>query len=421
MGSSYWPYAAIVVLIMLSAFFSGSEIAYASANKLRLRKAAENGGLRAKLANHIYENYDKGLTTILVGNNIVNMASSSIATVISMRLVGGGQGAVLATAVMTVIIITFGEVLPKVLARRNVDAFVVGGSPFLTGLMYILWPFIWLFTAFTKLIGKLWNTDANDDYTEDELVSLIETVEDEGVIDEDRSELIQSAIEFSDISVQEIITPRVDMLAIDADDPINEIGETCMESTFSRLPVYEGTIDNIIGILSLNRFFKKLTETEEFSVQSLLVPPCFVHKSMKLPAVLAEMKRRKSHMAIVTDEYGGTMGIVTMEDVLEQIVGDIWDETDVVEEEVTELGPGEFLISGDMGIFDMFEEVEVSDKDFDGDYTTAGGWAIEMLGGYPKAGDSFEYGRLTVTVKEMEDLRIIWLHIKVAPPEEEEE
>lgn len=414
--SPYGPYLLITVLICFSAFFSSSEIAFASANKMRMKRASESGNKKAKLAYYIYERYDKALTTILIGNNLVNMASSAIATVIAINLMGE-SGAAIATVIMTVIILIFGEIVPKILAKDHCDVFTLTAAPFLRILMFITAPIVFIVTKLLDVMNRTWASQKKGpSVTEEDLVSIIETVEDEGIIDEERSDLLQSAIEFSEISAQEIITPRVDMLAIDIDDDLDSIIELANHSSYSRIPVYEGGIDNIIGILSLNHFFKQVVDSKDFSLRDLLMDVCFIHKSMKLPAVLAELKRRKMHMAIVTDEYGGTLGVVTMEDVLEQLVGEIWDESDEIVVEFTDVGENIHEVDADISIYDFLEYFDLDDRDFDSDYTTVGGWAIEMLNGFPNPGDAFTYKNLTVTVDKMQEHRIIQVLVKVDPP-----
>lgn len=421
-----WDYIAIVIFIIFSAFFSGSEIAYASVNELRLKKAAEaEGGSRlSKLAYGIYSRYDDALITILIGNNLVNIASSSVATVIAISTMGD-DGAWVATAVMTVIILTFGEIVPKIVAVESSFAFTHIAAIPLKILMIVTFPIVWviekMFGLFDRLFKKA-DDNASSAITEDDLETIIDTVEDEGVIDEDKAELLQSALDFDGVLAYEIITPRVDMLTIDIEDSFDEILETANSSSFTRLPVYEDTVDNIIGILHLNHFYKKLADDpESFDIRQILMPVNFVHKTMPLDDVLKEMKRRQCHMVIVTDEYGGTMGCLTMEDVLEQLVGDIWDETDEIEPEFVQTGDDTYEVDGDMRIEDFFDELDIDDRDFDDDNTTVGGWAIEMLGDYPKVGDVFEYKNLTVTVKKLQNLRVVRVGVKVWPVKEEDE
>ena len=421
-----WDYIAIVIFIIFSAFFSGSEIAYASVNELRLKKAAEaEGGSRlSKLAYGIYSRYDDALITILIGNNLVNIASSSVATVIAISTMGD-DGAWVATAVMTVIILTFGEIVPKIVAVESSFAFTHIAAIPLKILMIVTFPIVWVIEKTLGLFDRLFkkaDDNASSAITEDDLETIIDTVEDEGVIDEDKAELLQSALDFDGVLAYEIITPRVDMLTIDIEDSFDEILETANSSSYTRLPVYEDTVDNIIGILHLNHFYKKLADDpESFDIRQILMPVNFVHKTMPLDDVLKEMKRRQCHMVIVTDEYGGTMGCLTMEDVLEQLVGDIWDETDEIEPEFVQTGDDTYEVDGDMRIEDFFDELDIDDRDFDDDNTTVGGWAIEMLGDYPKVGDMFEYKNLTVTVKKLQNLRVVRVGVKVWPVKKEDE
>ncbi len=417
-------YLLIILLIAFSAFFSGSEISYASLNRLRMKNAAETGGPAAKAAYWIYEAYDSALVTILIGNNLVNIASSSVATLIAVSLLGD-DGAWVATAVMTVLILTFGEIVPKIVAVQVSEGFAKAVALPLRAMMFVTKPIVWAFNKLLKLLDRIWARfgESGPSVTEDDLETIFETVEDEGVIDEDRAELLQSALDFDDVLAYEIITPRVDLLAIDIEDDWAEILQTAYDSPFSRIPVYEDTIDNIIGILHLNHFFKELVERPQFDLRGALMPVNFVHKTMPLNDVLAVMKKRQCHMVIVTDEYGGTMGCLTMEDVLEQLVGDIWDESDEIVDEFVQTGEDTYEADGDMRIYDFFEELDIDDRDFDDDNATLGGWAIEMLGDYPKAGDSFDYKNLTITVKKLQNLRVMRLAVQVhpLPPEEEEE
>lgn len=417
---------AIVCLIAFSAFFSGSEIGYASVNELRLKHAAEKGKDRlARLAWKNYEHYDDALITILIGNNLVNIAASSVATVIAISLMGD-DGAWLATVVMTLLIIIFGEIVPKIIAVQTSFNFTRLAAVPLKAFMIVTFPIVWLIQKLLKYVDKLYSDRcdaAAPAITEDDLETIIDTVEDEGVIDEDRAELLQSALDFDGVLAYEIITPRVDMLTIDIEDSFDEVLRIANSSIYSRIPVYEDTVDNIIGILHLNHFYKELsTGRRDFNIREILMPVNFVHKTMPLDDVLREMKKRQCHMVIVTDEYGGTMGCLTMEDVLEQLVGDIWDETDEVVEEFVQTGDDTYEVDGDMRIDDFFDSLDIDDRDFDDDNTTLGGWAIEMLGDYPKVGDSFEYRNLTLTVIKLKNRRVVRLGVKVWPvPETDEE
>ncbi len=416
------PYFYIIILISLSAFFSGSEIAYAGANSRRLKKDAENGNKKSELALKIINNYDKALPAILIGNNLVNIASSSLATVIAISVMDDGIGTAVATVIMTVIILIFGEILPKILAKNNNISFSKNVAYPLQVIIWLFTPIVFIVSFTVKMISKLWKSDeSSDTMTEDELLTIIETIEDEGVIDEEKSELLQSAIEFDDITVHEILTPRVDMTAIDINDDFQKNVEILLECKYSRIPVYEDSVDNIIGILPLNTFLKEYVDNNgHINIKSLLIETCFFPKSMKLGTVLSEFKAKQCHIAIVTDEFGGTMGIVTLEDVLEEIMGDIWDEKDVVTNEVSEVKNNVFEINGDMAIFDFCDYFDIDEDSVDSEYVTVGGLAIEMLEGYPKVGDEFEFKNLTLNVRQVSEKRVKKLYVTINPENDKE-
>ncbi len=421
--SVYLVAAGIVVCICFSAFFSASEMAYSSCNLLRLENARDDGSKRAGLAVKIVEHYDDALSAILIGNNLVNIASSSLGSVLVILLLGDGY-AWLATVIVTLLVIIFGETIPKISAKKNANSLAMGCAYFVNFLMIILKPLIWLVVTLIRLFTGWMKGDAAGQSADEavvELQSIIETAEDEKVLDEDQSELIQAAIDFSEISAYEAMTARVDVVAIDADDDWEDILTVIEESSYSRIPVYEGSIDNVIGVLYQNHILKALTEGEPVDLRTLIMPPCFVYKTMKLPAVLNQLRKAKQHLAIVSDEYGGTLGVLTMEDVLEQIVGDIWDDSDVVEQEVVERAEGEYEVDGDMVISDFCELVGIDEDSFEADSETVGGWTVEMFGAYPKVADSFVYGRFTVTVLAMDGRRVEKVLVKAAPETEDEQ
>lgn len=415
-------YVLIVILIALSAFFSGSEISYAGASEIKLRKAAEEGSSPSARESHYLKlHYDKLLISILIGNNLVNIGSSSVATVIAVSLLGdAGAGA--AAAVMTVLIIVFGEITPKVIASKNPEGFARAVALPLRALMLITAPIVFLMNRFISGVSRLWEEHAVDDVvTEDDLETIFETAEDEGVVDEDTADLLQSALGFDDVLAYEIITHRVDMEAIDIEDSREEIIEQILTTSYSRLPIYVDTPDNIIGICHINQCLRSMAAGEEFDLRRLMLPVNFVHKTTPLDDVLETMKKEGCHMVIVTDEYGGTMGLVTMEDVLEQIVGEIWDEKDEIDEEFVELGPDRFEVDGDMRIEDFFDELDMDERDFDDDNATMGGWATEMLGDYADAGETFKYKNIEFTITQTDGMRVTQLLAEVGPEEESEE
>ena len=417
----YLVIVGIIVCVCLSAFFSAAEMSYSSCNPMRLERLRDEGSKRAGAAVRITEHYDDALSAILIGNNLVNIGASSLGSVFVILITGRDDNTWLSTVIITLLIITFGETIPKITAKKCANNVAVRDSYIITALMFILKPIIWLVVSVINLITRGMKGDSGDDAEEavEELQSIIETAEDEDVLDEDQSELLQAAIGFADISAFEVMTARVDVQAIDIDDDWDDILAMIEEAPFSRLPVYEDSIDNIIGVLYLNHFLKAMTDDGRADIRKLLMPPCYVYKTMKLPAVLNQMRRDRQHLAIVSDEYGGTLGVLTMEDVLEQIVGEIWDETDTVEHEVVRRENGEYELDGSMVIDDFLELLGIDEDSFEAESGTVGGWTVESFGAFPKVGDSFRYENLTVTVLEMDGRRVEKVLVKVDEPKEE--
>ncbi len=413
----------ILLCLGLSAFCSAAEMSYSSCNVVRLENMRDDGSKRALAAVKIAEKFDDALSAILIGNNLANIAASSLASVLVILLLGSDRYAWAATAILTVLVIIFGETIPKITAKKAANTLALRDAYAVRGMMIVLKPVVWLIVGLTHLItgGEKAGEENDGEEAVEELQSIIETAEDEEVLDEDQSELVQAAIDFSEISAMEVMTARVDVCAIDIEDDWNEIVAAVEEAPFSRLPVYEGSIDNIIGVLYLNHFLKALTEEGgRTDVRKLLMQPCYVYKTMKLPAVLSLLRKAKQHLAVVTDEYGGTLGVVSMEDVLEQIVGDIWDDTDVIEQEIVERAEGEYELDGDMNIYDFLELVGIPEEDFEAESATLGGWTVERFGAFPQKGDSFRYEDLLVTVLEMDGRRVEKLLVKRERPAEEE-
>lgn len=422
----------IFIMVVLSACFSGTEAAYNSANNMHLRREAEEtGSSSAKLAYKISQNFADTLCTILIGNNLVNIAASACATAIFMQLfanINGGDviASAVSTIVLTIIVLICGEIVPKIIAKQHANKICKITAWPIQILTYILYPLVFIVMLLMNLIRKIWGTSAEDepDITEDELSSIIDTVEKEGVIDEDQSDLLQSSLEFSDTTVEEIMTPRTDLVTIDLDDDFEEISKTIEESTFSRLPVYRDSIDDIIGILHLNLYYKEAVDSKKIDIESMLLDTCYMHKTLKLPAALKMLREKQVHMAIVIDEFGGTLGVVTIEDILEEIVGEIWDESDEIVSEMVEQAPNVYEILGEMSIGDLFYELDFHPKDFECEYSTVGGWAIQSLEAEPHVGDKFTYEFLEIEVTEMEDdILVTKLKVTVGerPTDEDEE
>ena len=418
----------LLLCIILSAFFSASEMSFSSCSKLRIENLKEVGEKKAEKAYLITENFDDALGAILIGNNLVNIAASSLGSVLIIEIFGNDKMAWLSTVVITIAVIIFGETIPKIIAKKKANKFALAFAYPIRFLEVILKPVIkfvvWLIDLLTKNIkSEDENMDEEDAIDEaiEELSSLIETAEDEDVLDEDQSELVQAAIDFLDVSAVEVMTSRMDLISIDIDDDPLENEKIIFESECSRIPVYRDNIDNIIGILYTNHYLKARTESDTVDLESLLMEPCYVYKTTKLTAVLDQLRAVQQHMAIVCDEYGGTIGVVTMEDMLEEIVGDIWDETDVIEEDIKEITETTFEVDGDLSIDDFCELVGFDEDEFEAESETAGGWALEHFETYPVNGDSFEDEGLKVTILEIEDRRIIKLLIEKFPKEDEED
>ncbi|MBQ2690506.1 MAG: HlyC/CorC family transporter, partial [Solobacterium sp.] len=322
--------AAIAACIACSAFFSASEMSYSSCNKVRLENAMEDGDKAAARAVKITDRYDDALSAILVGNNLVNIAASSLGSVLVI-LLAAEQYAWASTAIITLLVIVFGETIPKIAASKNATVYAMKYSGIIRVLMIVLKPVTWLVVSLVNLLTSALKGEENDDEEAavEELHSIIETAEDEEIIDQDSSELVSAAIDFADISVSEVMTARIDITAIDIDDDRDEIWDIIENSPYTRIPVYDESIDHVIGILSLNRYLKAVIDDPDVNMNSMMMEPCFLYKTIKLPDALEQLRKAQQHLAIVTDEYGGTLGVVTMEDILEQLVGDIWDETDV--------------------------------------------------------------------------------------------
>lgn len=424
--SNFYYYIAIVFLIFCSAFFSSTEIAFASVNTARLKSKRQQGdSLSLALACKIADEYEKTLSAILVGNNLVNIASSSIATLIVIDILGEDNVWV-ATLVMTLVVLIFGEILPKVLAKQLAETFCVLTAIPVYCFSMILKPITILIMGFVNLCSKLWegNKSDSDSVSEDDFENIIDIVEDEGVLDEEQCDLLQNALDFDEVLAYEVITPRVDMDAIDIRDPYEVNVRKIEETSYSRLPVFEDTPDNIIGILHVNHFYKRFALKEKVNIREMLLEAVTVYKTMPLPDVLEKMKEKKAHMVIVLDEYGGTMGILTMEDVLEQLVGEIFDENDEIEREFVCIDDTHFEADGDMRVYDFFDEFDIDiddEESLEGDTATIGGWVVSMLDGEAEEGDSFTFENLRITVLSADGIRIEKISVEKLFEEEDDE
>jgi putative hemolysin len=402
----------LIILIMLSAFFSSAETAFSSVNRIRLKNYVDEKRRGSKNALYVTENFDKSLSTILVGNNIVNIAASAIGTTLATKLFGGTEGIIISTFVMTTLILIFGEILPKSLAKENAETFSLRISGILVFLIRILTPVTYLFIVIKNGVTKLFKHKENEPLvTEEEIKAMVEISEEEGVIDKEEKELITRTLEFNDILVAEVLKPRIDIVAVEVNQPIEEIRDLFLEERYSRIPVYEDNIDNVIGILSDKQFFSYLVQNREINIRKLVRTPIFVVESMKISTLLPELQKNKSHMAIVVDEFGGTSGLITLEDILEEIVGDIWDEHDETIKNVTELSPNLYEFNAQLPLDDFMEMMDLEDDD--SGYHTLGGWIFEKFERIPKTGEKLQYKNLTITIKEVENRRINKVLVKV--------
>ena len=414
MGSLYIYIAGIIVCVMCSAFFSASEMSFSACNKVRLEHESDNGDKKAGIAFKIAEKFDDAISTILVGNNLVNIAASSLGS-IAVMMVLSEQYAWVSTAIITVLVIIFGETIPKISAKKNATRFAAKFAYPIRALMIILKPVTFIVVTLVNLITNMLPDveEEDSDAALEELHTMIDIAEDEDVIDEDASELVSAAIDFADIMASEVMTARVDIIAIDIDDPWEEILRTIDASPYSRIPVYEDSVDHVIGILSLNRFLKAMIDQEKVEIRSLLLPTCYVYKTMRLPAVLSSLRNAQQHIAVVTDEYGGTLGVVSMEDVLEELVGDLWDETDTVEKEIVKKGDGRYDLDGDTPIYEFIELMRWKEDDFDFDSETVGGWCIEYNNGFPNVNSKFTFRDIEVTILEVSKRRVRRVQVQV--------
>ncbi|WP_183248329.1 MULTISPECIES: hemolysin family protein [Anoxybacillus] len=405
----------LIVLILLSAFFSASETAFSSVNKIRLKNYVDEKRHGSKKALYIAENFDQALSTILVGNNIVNIAAASISAKVATDLFGGSTGLVVSTVGMTILILIFGEVLPKSLAKEHAESFSLLISDVLYMLIQLFTPVTALLVMLKKLVSKLVGHQSDvPSVTEEEIKVMVNLSEEEGVIDNKEKELVHRSLDFNDILVGEIFTPRIDMVAVEVNQPIEEIRDIFLRERYSRVPVYEGDIDNVIGILSESDFFSQLVQGKEVNVRQLLRTPLFVVESMRISTLLPELQKSKVHMAIVIDEFGGTSGLITLEDILEQIVGEIWDEHDEAVKTFQKINDYEYEFNAELPL-DEFCDILGIDE-LESSSHTLGGWVFEMFERIPTVGESFEYESLTVTVRQVENRRIRKVLVRIREP-----
>ena len=405
----------VVLLLLCAAYFAVAETAFASVSKVKIRVRAERGEPKAVKAMQVLDNFDRAITSILICTNIVHISAASIVTLAVTRMFPDVPGAVtVSTFVMTIVVFFAGEMLPKSIAKKYSERLSLAVAGSLCFFMSVLKPLAKLLSATGNFAAKFVKADPEISVTEDEIYDIIEDMTEEGSLDEERGELISSALQFGETTVESILTSRVDLAALDIDDSPEEMLAFIRAQTHSRLPVYEGSIDNIVGILSIRKFIKAyLRQGAQLDIRSLLDKPYFIHQSANIDGLLPVMSKNRLNMAVVTDNYGGTLGIVTVEDILEELVGEIWDEDDVVEEPCVPCGDGVWDCDAEMAVPDVFELLEFDDDDEDDEFTNKllGEWAYEQFDRIPSVGDSFRYRELSVTVSEMRHNRILRLRV----------
>lgn len=397
----------LVICVVLSAFFSGSEIVYNSVNKLKLKRNSDSGDRKAKNALDIVEDYQSLLSSILVGNNLVNIGASSAATMLAVGIWGESNGPLIATIGMTMIILIFGEILPKTILVKNTYRVSLMFAMPLKILKKVLFFISYPITKLVDKISVIWTSkETIPTATDEELITMVDEIEEHGYIDEDTGDLIKSAIDFTGSTVHEIMTPRVDIFAYDIDDSIDELINNPNLFKYSRVPVYHKSIDNIVGVISTRSILKALLLDSQFDVKELMIEPIFVHKTKSISGLLSVFKETHHHMAFVVDEFGGILGLVTLEDVLEELVGDIWDEMDTPTEDYEEVDKGIYIVDGDMNIYDFFDLVEYDASTLEFEYTTVGGWCTDMLSRFPTIGDIFTFENIKVEIQSVDNVRV---------------
>lgn len=402
----------LFVLLVLSAFFSAAETSYSTVNRIRIKRKAEDGNASANRVLKLTEDYDKFISTVLVGNNVVNIALASIAAVLFTQFMPKETAAAVSTVVMTIVILILGETLPKSLSKSNSEKVAMILSRPVQLSMIVLSPIVFILVRLINFfnLGKIENEPS---VTESELKYIIESIEEEGILEEDESELVQSALDFDEIMVQEIMTPRSDIVAINVDDDLDSILKVIVNKGYTRIPVYDQNLDAVLGFINVKDVLIRVAMRRNVHIRSLLKPVTFAYVTMNISPLLSEMRAAKTHLAVVVDDYGSTKGLVTMEDILEELVGEIWDEYDEIVEEIVDLGDGIYEVNGNMNLDDLFDYLEIDNRDFKCNYNTAGGWALDVFERIPKVGEVFTYKTMRVTVLEADEQRVTKIKIEI--------
>lgn len=406
----FW-FVLLFVLLALSAFFSATETAYSTSNKIRLRAMAEEGNSAAKRVLKLTDNYDKFISTVLVGNNIVNIGSASIATLLFARLLPEETAAAVSTVVMTIVVLIFGETLPKSIAKAHAESIAMAFSRFVNIFAVLFSPVVFFLVRLISLTGTSKDSEGPT-VTESELKFIIESIEEEGILEENESDLVQSALDFDETTVQEIMTPRSNIVALNIEDDIDDVLDKIIREGYTRMPVCQENIDNVVGVINVKDVLTRVATGKRVVLKNLVKPVTFAYVTMNISPLLTELRQNKTHLAVVVDDYGSTKGIVTMEDILEELVGEIWDEYDEVVKEIVPIGDEVYEVSGNTNVDDLFDYLDVDSRNFECDYNTAGGWALAVFERIPKVGEIFSYKNLKVTILEADEQRVLKLKIE---------
>ena len=411
---------AVIVLLAFSALFSAIETAFSCASRIRLKNMASDGDKRAGSVLKILEDYDRLLTTVLIGNNIVNITAATVAALVCTKVFGDTNGPTISTIVLTIATLMFGEIAPKSIAKQCPERFSCSTVGIMKFFLVLLRPLSWLLSGWTFIVNHVINVQEDESDISDELITMVDEAEREGDLEEHQSDLISNAISFNDLDVKDVLTPRVDVVAIDMTTPIDEIERVFRENSFSRLPVYENSIDNIVGVI-LEKDFYELRYHQRGPIRKIIKQVIYTSPNTAISVVMKQLQASKLHMAVVLDEYGGTDGIITLEDIIEELVGEIWDEHDIVEDFYQKLDDHTWLVKGDAEIDDLIERFDVEEEDEEFDFITVSGWAIHELSHIPRINEQFDYKNLHVTITKADQRKVIEVKVEIGDKEGDEE
>lgn len=412
---------AIIVLILFSGLFSATETAYSSSSKIRLKNMVNDGNKKASSALVILEDFDKFLTSILIGNNIVNIAAATISTLLFSEICKGGQGPTISTIVITVVTLMFGEIAPKSLAKQSPEKFACATVGLVNFFEFLFTPLTCVLKGWTWLVNHVVRVEQDDSDISDELITMVDEAEKDGNLAEHESDLISAAIEFNDLDVKDVLTPRVDIVAVNITSTHEQIEKAFRFNSFSRLPVYENTVDNIVGVIHEKDFYELMYHNNKGPIRRIIKPVIYTSPNTQISTCMKQLQAAKLHMAVVLDEYGGTEGIITLEDIVEELVGEIWDEHDVVQDFYTKIDDHTWMVKGDAEIDDLIDRFGVEEEDEEFDFITVSGWAIAELHHIPKVNEEFDYKNLHVTVTKADQRKVLEVKVEIRNKEEDEE